>query len=160
RQCTIRRAPCASALLRVSSCYILSAPEYRKIKRPFPPTARAHPVAHPAPPEATSQPFSRPRSRLAGRPPLAARSVRRRARPRAGQTGANVWDWRCNGASNVWDGCHWTVATLWPRGGASTLRSENARGERLIQTHEVTVVNALAHAETAAETGTNDGTAS
>ena len=34
--------------------------EYRKIKRPFPPTARAHLVAHLAPPEATSQPFSRP----------------------------------------------------------------------------------------------------
>ncbi len=30
-------------------------PEYRKIKRPFPPTARAHPVAHPAPPGTTSR---------------------------------------------------------------------------------------------------------
>src|SRR5882724_5831194 len=53
--------------------------EYRKIKRPFPPPARVHPVAHPAPPEATSQPFSRPRGRLAGRQPLAARSARRTA---------------------------------------------------------------------------------
>src|SRR5262245_39850071 len=34
--------------------------EYRKIKRPFPPTARVHLVAPRAPPEATSQPFSRP----------------------------------------------------------------------------------------------------
>jgi uncharacterized protein YjbI with pentapeptide repeats len=29
--------------------------EYRKIKRPFPPTARAHPVAHPAPPGTTTR---------------------------------------------------------------------------------------------------------
>src|SRR6266540_6961156 len=29
--------------------------EYRKIKRPFPPPARAHPVAHPAPPGTTSR---------------------------------------------------------------------------------------------------------
>jgi hypothetical protein len=31
------------------------AQEYRKIKRPFPPTARAHPVAHPAPPGTTTR---------------------------------------------------------------------------------------------------------
>ena len=43
--------------------------EYRKCKRPFPPTARAHLVTHPTPPAATSQPFSRLRGRLAGRPP-------------------------------------------------------------------------------------------
>ena len=51
--------------------------EYRKCKRPFPPTARAHLVADPAPPEATFQPFSRPRGsrgRLAGRPLSAPRS--------------------------------------------------------------------------------------
>src|SRR5262249_54853682 len=35
--------------------------EYRKYKRPFPPMACAHLVAHPASPEVTSQPFSRPR---------------------------------------------------------------------------------------------------
>jgi hypothetical protein len=69
-------------------------PEYRKIKRPFPSTARAHPVAHPAPPEATSQPFSRPR----GRPPPALRGALRRRRRvaslgHAAKTGANVWDW-------------------------------------------------------------------
>jgi hypothetical protein len=29
--------------------------EYRKIKRPFPPTARAHPVAHPALPGTTTR---------------------------------------------------------------------------------------------------------
>ena len=29
--------------------------EYRRIKRPFPPTARAHPVAHPAPPGTTTR---------------------------------------------------------------------------------------------------------
>ena len=53
--------------------------EYRKCKRPFPPTARAHLVADPAPPEATFQPFSRPRGsrgRLAGRPLSAPRSER------------------------------------------------------------------------------------
>src|SRR4029450_3533822 len=53
----------------VSFSYILSTlplpygdnrSEYRKIKRPFPPTARAHLAAPPAPPEATSQPFPRP----------------------------------------------------------------------------------------------------
>jgi transposase len=35
---------------RSSIWYILEEAEYRKMKRPFPPTARAHPVAHPAPP--------------------------------------------------------------------------------------------------------------
>jgi hypothetical protein len=33
---------------------IIAIYEYRKIKRPFPPTARAHPVAHPAPPGTTT----------------------------------------------------------------------------------------------------------
>jgi len=59
----------------ITTCSAMA--EYRKFKRPFPPTARAHLGAHPAPPEAPSQPFSRPRGprkRLAGRPPLAARS--------------------------------------------------------------------------------------
>jgi hypothetical protein len=55
--------PCCGSVL-------LPLTEYRKFKRPFPPTARAHP----APPEATSQPCSRPRGRRAGRPPRAARS--------------------------------------------------------------------------------------
>jgi hypothetical protein len=33
--------------------------EYRKFKRPFPPTARTHPVVHPAPPGALPQPHQR-----------------------------------------------------------------------------------------------------
>src|SRR5215510_14031133 len=47
-----------------------SMQEYRKCKRPFPPTARAHLIAHPTPPAATSQPCSRSQGRLAGRLPL------------------------------------------------------------------------------------------
>ena len=48
--------------------------EYRKIKRPFPPTARAHPVARPAPPGATpSRTSAREAARQAARYPPAPR---------------------------------------------------------------------------------------
>src|SRR5262245_7922971 len=83
-QCHAKYPPCCSAQRKLSwpdhraslppvcsrdSSMQLFRAENRKIKRPFLPPARAHPVAHPAPPEATSQPFSRPRGprgRLAG----------------------------------------------------------------------------------------------
>src|SRR4029434_4221811 len=54
-------------------------PESRKGKRPFPPTARAHPGVHPARLEATSRPFSHSRGRLAGRSPPAMTSHRLRS---------------------------------------------------------------------------------
>jgi hypothetical protein len=54
---------CGSGLVRISGqmrvcpgdVNTVLKVEYRKIKRPLPPTARAHPVAHPAPPGTTTR---------------------------------------------------------------------------------------------------------
>src|SRR5438105_15500122 len=50
-------APLAPPFLPIAKARGISEDldEYRKIKRPFPPTARAHPIAHPAPPGTTSR---------------------------------------------------------------------------------------------------------
>jgi hypothetical protein len=85
--------------------------EYRKIKRPFPPTARAHPVAHPAPPEATSQPFSRPRGRLAARPAQRAAGAGSQAQAAAQADWFKrlglALQWGCKRLGRLsWDGCN------------------------------------------------------
>jgi hypothetical protein len=69
--------------------------EYRKIKRPFPPTGRAHPVAHPAPPRATGSPPAvlpsvRP-ARPPGRPPATRRPLSAPRKPQVQSRRLRPW---------------------------------------------------------------------
>jgi hypothetical protein len=106
--------------------------EYRKIKRPFPPTARAHPVAHPAPPGATP-------SRTSARE--AARQVAR-CQLRAAQSG--------EGTGRPWGKAKRLVQTLgYGKAQTGRLGLSMAR-RRLVQTSGTVAMGRLpplAHAE-------------
>jgi len=78
-----------------SSASMSSGGEYRQIKRPFPPIARTHPVAHPAPPGATP----RRASRGSGGPALDAAG-----RPLARAAGHGQDGWLVPGSLRCW-GC-------------------------------------------------------
>jgi hypothetical protein len=133
----------SKALSAVSFQCQVSSKSIGKIKPLF--TRAPHqrlPVSRPCPP--WKFPLATPpRQRLvsaggglAGRPPRATCSAHRAA----GATGRLVQTLglTCTGAAHVWDGGHGTVATF-----CHTRRC----GERLMQTHVGTVVNALAHVE-------------
>jgi hypothetical protein len=98
--------------------------EYRKIKRPFPPTVCVHPIAYPAPPEALPAvfPSARP-ARPPGRSPAARRPLSAPQAPgRAEKTRPNVWGWLLQWASNVWDG-----AETGPNDGTASLSEREPR---------------------------------
>src|SRR3989442_8289164 len=89
--------------------------EYRKIKRPFPPPARAHPVASPALPRTTHYRVPPSGARAPARQPGPSRPAASSPR-RAASSGREDWDNRLG--QLPWDGCNPLAyaATWWQDG--------------------------------------------